>query len=243
MLNSKLCAIALIDRLRKSSNIIKLLKKSNKLIVEEQYNKSDIIFYKFKNSNIAVSKKLNHLDFSILSDKDWEFLLVAINGETPFKDEYIEKTVIECTALINEWSEENSIISKMYRFMNNQSLNQANVAQSIKTLNSNKKILDLLLHNKATLCDNKYYYNNDDDERYEDVTIDVNGFGYGKVRSVDVGEDMIEFKGDFNIKSWSSAIDRIASIEKPDNLITSIKSCGLDIQENTRLIEEKYSKL
>jgi glycosyltransferase EpsF len=65
----------------------------------------------------------------------------------------------------------------------------------------------------------------------------------GFPRSVDVGEDMIEFKGDFNIKSWSSAIDRIASIEKPDNLITSIKSCGLDIQENTRLIEEKYSKL
>jgi len=65
----------------------------------------------------------------------------------------------------------------------------------------------------------------------------------GFPRSVDIGEGMIEFMDDFDVKSWVSAIERIATITKPDNLIASVQSSGLDIQENTRVIEKKYSEL
>jgi len=58
MLNDKLCAVLLLDRIQEKLNI------------EGQYIKSDVIFYKIKDSNIAVSKKLNNIDFSILSPED-----------------------------------------------------------------------------------------------------------------------------------------------------------------------------
>jgi hypothetical protein len=58
MLNDKLNAVLLLNRM------------GNKLEIEGQYVKSDVIFYKFKKENVAVSKKLNNLDYSILTKEE-----------------------------------------------------------------------------------------------------------------------------------------------------------------------------
>lgn len=92
MINDKACAVALLDE----------LKKSKDLKIENQYIKNDIIFYKFSESNIAVSKKLNNIDLSILSREDWDFMLSVVNDEYISKYDYILKKSNEYMKLISD---------------------------------------------------------------------------------------------------------------------------------------------
>jgi len=150
MLNDKLCAIALIDRLTKTSTVA----------IESQYAKSDTIFYKFRNSNIAVSKRLNHLDFSILSQEDWTYLLDTVNENYAPQEERVNEMVLVYSNLIDIWSADSSLISKIYKFIKSPLLNNSGISKLFETKNKNEKVLDMLLNNKATLCDVSRNYRN-----------------------------------------------------------------------------------
>jgi len=155
MLNSKACAVALLDDLKKS----KILK------IENQYTKDDVLFYKFKDSNIAVSKRLNNMDFSILSKEDWDYLLITVNNDYISKNDYIDSKAYEYSSMIHEWSENDSLISKMFKLMNNDIINNAAISNSVQTLERNEKILNLLLNNRAVLVTN--------DRTLESIELDV----------------------------------------------------------------------
>lgn len=143
MLYNKACAITLLNKVKKECD----------LIIEDQYTKSDLIFYKFKYSNIAVTKRLNNLDFSILSKEDWDFLFDTVTKEYIEKhEEELETAFNEYYLLIDSWSKEKSLISKMYNFVNNTSLNNKALAEAKRTLEQNKSILDLLIHNRARIA-------------------------------------------------------------------------------------------
>ena len=160
MTNDKACGVALLDQLGKHFT----------LEIESQYTKSDVIFYKFKNSNIAVSKKLNNLDFSILSkDRDWVFLLQEVNDEYLLNKDYINSKAHEYSVLIHGWSEDKSIIAKMHRFMNDEVLNDSTIISSVKKLEENEKFLELLLNNKAVIAPVRIY----NGTIYGGMTLDV----------------------------------------------------------------------
>lgn len=166
MLNEKACAIALLDRFKATHKA---------WTIESQYTKSDTIFYKFKDSNIAVSKRLNHIDFSILSEQeDWAYLLDIVDEDYISNKEYLDSSALEYSILIHNWSEEHSIISKMQKFMNNRALNESGLVNQIKKLESNDKILHLLIDNKLKISDNNNYYRNNETTRpLVDIEMDV----------------------------------------------------------------------
>ena len=148
MLYNKACAIALLNK----------VKEERGLIIEDQYTKNDLIFYKFKYSNVAVTKRLNNLDLSILSEQDWDFLFGTVTNEYIEEHEReLETAFNEYYSLINNWSKEESMISKMYNFINDSSLNDRTIAQTERILLQNKIILDLLIHNKAHISRNASY--------------------------------------------------------------------------------------
>lgn len=166
MLNDKACAVALLEEFSKQ-NILK---------IESQFIKNDIIFYKFENSNISVSKKLNNLDFSTLTNLDFNFLLNVVDEHYIGQEDYINDSAAKYSGIIHGWSEEHSIISKMMKFSQYGPLNDLGMSNMVKKLNLNERILDLLLNNKARLAKQNSYspYNNRATEGIEyalDVTV------------------------------------------------------------------------
>lgn len=167
MLYDKACAVTLLNR----------IKENGTLDIENQYTKSDFIFYKFKNSNVAVTKKLNHLDLSILSEEDLNYLLTTVtNDYIQNNKEDIEASAMEYYLLINKWNREKSMVSKMYDFVNHSLLNDSSIVESENTLISNNAILELLMNNKAVLVKNNSNNRrlNDEGQIILDVTIERN---------------------------------------------------------------------
>jgi hypothetical protein len=161
MLYDKACAIALINRIQ----------SNGPLYIEDQYTKSDYIFYKFKGSNIAVTKKLNHLDLSILSEEDLNYLLDTVTKEfIEENEEEFEKLSLQYYSIIKKWNDEHSMISKMFKFVNNSALNDRTLVETERKLSTNKAILDLLLNNRLTILKNIRVVEEEDNS----ITLDVN---------------------------------------------------------------------
>ena len=77
---------------------------------EEQYTRSDKIFYRIKDSKIAVTRKLNHIDLSTLTPEETIFLFSNNNLDDGVEDRYQQIRLD-----LETWISNNSIISKIER--------------------------------------------------------------------------------------------------------------------------------
>lgn len=169
MIKEKACAIALLNRITNRRVISGKLNIS--LNIESQYTKSDFIFYKFEGTNIAVTKRLNHLDFSILEEEDWNYILANVTNEYAEENkEMIDDYAKAYSGYIHAWSEENSIISKIYNLMNNPELNGISIRKMKAQLEKSKDLLQLLMTNRATIRHRGYNYRN---ESQEEISAEV----------------------------------------------------------------------
>lgn len=77
---------------------------------EEQYTRSDKIFYRIKDSKIAVTRKLNHIDLSTLTPEETIFLFSSSDLDDGVEDRYQQIRLD-----LETWISNNSIISKIER--------------------------------------------------------------------------------------------------------------------------------
>lgn len=136
---NKLFAFGLLDRMQSNYEI------------SEQYVKSGKIFYKIKDSNLAVTKKLNNIDYSLLGVGETEYILNVINLPTFLNNKNVEEKVKEFSERVDRWSSENSLPVTMERIEEYYKSFEFRKESDIKDLEKTKSLIGILLDKKIKI--------------------------------------------------------------------------------------------
>lgn len=166
---------------------------SSLLQFERTYIKAGTIYYKIKDLPIAVSKKLNNVDLSILSEEQTEFIKnsykTSLEKYSRLTDEEFSKLTGRYYSIIDKWLMEESIFSglnemKKYEgtILNLNRHNYGRIFTREESYDLNKKIIRVLLEKKF---DMKLVYERDNDD-----TANIDIFEEGFQRNIDITLDI-----------------------------------------------------
>lgn len=110
---------------------------------EEQYTRSDKIFYRIKDSRIAVTRKLNHIDLSTLTPEETIFLFSSNNLNDGVEDRYQQIRLD-----LETWISNNSIISKIEREIDSFLIAESKLITLGKKLKDYELIVDTFVDKK-----------------------------------------------------------------------------------------------
>lgn len=110
---------------------------------EEQYTRSDKIFYRIKDSKIAVTRKLNYIDLSTLTPEETIFLFSDNNLDDGVEDRYQQIRLD-----LETWISNNSIISKIEREMDSFLITENKLISLRNKLKDYELIIDTFIEKK-----------------------------------------------------------------------------------------------
>lgn len=110
---------------------------------EEQYTRSDKIFYRIKDSKISVTRKLNHIDLSTLTPEETIFLFSNNNLDDDVEDRYQQIRLD-----LETWISNNSIISKIEREIDSFLIAESKLITLRKKLKDYELIVDTFVDKK-----------------------------------------------------------------------------------------------
>lgn len=110
---------------------------------EEQYTRSNKIFYRIKDSKIAVTRKLNHIDLSTLTPEETIFLFSDNNLDDDVEDRYQQIRLD-----LETWIKNNSIISKIEREIDSFLITENKLMTLRKKLKDYELIIDTFVDKK-----------------------------------------------------------------------------------------------